>query len=53
MKLVGVVKTSVTVFIFLIPVLYSFTMVEIVEDPQMGFESEEDDDELSDGEVRI
>ncbi len=29
-------------------------MVEIDEDPQMGFESEEDDDdELSDGEVRI
>ncbi|XP_042573795.1 probable rRNA-processing protein EBP2 [Cyprinus carpio] len=27
-------------------------MVEIVEDPQMGFESEEDDDELSDGELQ-
>ncbi len=48
-------SSSVTVFICVIPVLYSFTMVEIEEDPQMGFESEEDDDddELSDGEVRI
>ncbi|XP_052405660.1 probable rRNA-processing protein EBP2 [Carassius gibelio] len=27
-------------------------MVEIGEDPQMGFESEEDDDELSDGELQ-
>ncbi|XP_016139213.1 probable rRNA-processing protein EBP2 [Sinocyclocheilus grahami] len=27
-------------------------MVEIDEDPQMGFESEEDDDELSDGELQ-
>ncbi len=53
MKLGDVVNSSVTVFIFLIPVLYSITMVEIDEDPQMGFESEEDDDELSDGEVRI
>lgn len=52
-KLGDVVNSSVTVFIFLIPVLYSITMVEIDEDPQMGFESEEDDDELSDGEVRI
>lgn len=48
-----VVNSSVTLFIFLILVQCSCTMVEVDEDPQLGLESEEDDEVLSDGEVRI
>lgn len=52
-KRLDAVKFSVTVFICLLSVLYYLIMVEIDEDPQLGLDSDEDDEELSDDEVRI
>jgi len=52
-KRLDAVKSSVVLFICLISFLYYLIMVEIDEDPQLGLDSDEDDEELSDDEVRI